>query len=136
MTAPASSPGGRWVTAWPPLLVRETRGSGLSAEGVAAAAACGAPWLVEHTSSLGTLPSLSPAQAHHTITPTPQPQRLIPGCRTTDDASQPNQGQAWDVCRGGRKTPSPIKTSLLDVDRAGLSPGQLKTRLRGELPGE
>lgn len=59
---------GMLVMAWPPLLVREPRGSGLSAEGVAAA---------EHVEPLGWWstqlawahpPSLSPAQAWHAIT--------------------------------------------------------------------
>ena len=41
---PPRLPGGRWVTARPPLPGREPRGSGLSAEGVAVA---------EHTEPLG-----------------------------------------------------------------------------------
>lgn len=53
---------------------------------------------------------------------------------STHDPSQPNQGQSWDICRGGRGDPISLSPnpSLSLLDRPGSSPGFPGASLRGE----
>ena len=51
---------------------------------------------------------------------------------STHDPSQPNQGQTWDTCRGGRGDPISLSQSLALSAGPGSSPGFPGASLRGE----
>lgn len=114
---------------WPPPLVKEPRLSGLPAEGEAAVVARRSPvppsfagqapdwpW---HRRPPAALPRPGKSREHT------HPPAAENG--STHDPSQPNQGQSWDICRGGRGDPISLSPnpslSLLDLDLAQVSQG-------------